>query len=163
MLAMALVLFASCDDANKIFEETQDLPNQVWNKDHMVEYSFDIADTTQHYNIVVNLRHTNYYETSNLWLMVYTTYPDGNQQEQRLELTLADGNGEWFGKCTGDICNVQQFIQQKVYFNQMGTYKLVFEQIMRTDELKDVLAFGLRVEKYEEPEQKDAAPAAAKP
>ncbi|CAN5420570.1 hypothetical protein BH09BAC1_BH09BAC1_00660 [soil metagenome] len=150
MFALAAVLLSGCDDPNRVFEVSKDLPNQVWNKDHMVDFEFDIEDTVQRYNIIVNVRHTNFYEKSNLWVMVYTTYPDATEQEQRLELSLADENGEWFGKCTGDICDIQQFIQQNVMFNQIGTYKLKFEQIMRMDDLKDVLAFGLRVEKVEE-------------
>jgi len=146
ILAMALVLFTSCDDQNRVFEESQDIPNRTWNKDQMLEFSFDVADTTERYNIIVNLRHTNYYVNSNLWVMVYTTYPDGSEQQQRLELSLANEKGEWFGECTGDICLVQQYIQRNAILNQAGTYKLVFEQIMRTDDLAEVLAFGLRVE-----------------
>lgn len=145
MLVAASVL-VGCDDPTKLYEANHDIPGQVWNKDHLVEFDFDIADTMQHYDIIVNLRHTTFYPNSNLWVMVYTTYPDGTEQEQRLELTMADEKGQWFGDCTGDICNVQQFIQRNVVFNQVGTYKLVFEQIMRTDDLADVMAFGLRVE-----------------
>lgn len=153
ILAMAMVCFTSCDDQNRVYEENQDIPNKIWNKDHLVEFSFEVADTTERYNIIVNLRHTNYYLNSNLWVMVYTTYPDGSEQQQRLELSLANEKGEWFGECTGDICLVQQYIQRNAILNQVGTYKLAFEQIMRTDDLAEVLAFGLRVEKVAE-EQK---------
>lgn len=145
--ALMLVWFTSCEDTNRVYEENMDIPAQVWNKDHLVEFQFDIADTLLYYNFVVNLRHTTFYPNSNLWLMVYTTYPDGTEQEQRLQLNLANENGEWEGSCTGDICDVKHFIQQNAYFNQTGTYKLAFEQIMRTDDLTDILAFGLRVEK----------------
>ncbi len=147
ILLACTLLWAGCKEDNHVFEEHQDIPGQVWNKDHQVGFSFDITDTTQYYNFIVNLRHTTFYPNSNLWVMVYTTYPDGTQQEQRLQLILADEAGKWEGSCTGDICMVSHFIQQKAYFNQAGTYKLAFEQIMRTDDLKDILAFGLRVEK----------------
>lgn len=156
LVAVATVALVGCEDPAKVYEENKDIPGQVWNKDHMVAFDFDITDTTQHYDIIVNLRHTTFYPNSNMWVMVYTTYPDGTEQEQRLELTMADEKGEWFGECTGDICNVQQYIQQRAYLNQTGTYKLAFEQIMRTDDLKDVLAFGLRVERSPEKNPKAA-------
>lgn len=155
ILMLVLTSFlVGCDDPVKIYEQSHDIPNQTWNKDHLVEFAFDITDTTQHYDIIVNLRHTTFYPNSNMWVMVYTTYPDGTEQEQRLELTMADEKGKWFGECTGDICYVQQYIQQRAYFNQTGTYKLAFEQIMRTDDLKDIMAFGLRVEIAQEPKPK---------
>lgn len=147
VVLLSTILLMGCDDPAKVYEENQDIPAQVWNKDSRFEFSFDIVDTSQYYIILANLRHTTFYPNSNLWLMAYTTYPDGTKQEQRLELTLADEQGQWHGACTGDICNLQQFIQKKAYFEQPGTYTIAFEQIMRTDDLKDVLAIGLRVEK----------------
>ncbi len=159
LMIVAASMLVGCDDPTKVFEENHDIPNQVWNKDHMVEFSFDISDTTQFYDILVNLRHTTFYPNSNLWVMVYTTYPNDTVQQQRLQLTLADEKGQWFGDCTGDICTVQQYIQQRVFFNQVGTYKLAFEQIMRTDDLADILAFGLRVEVAKAPKAKVQEPA----
>ena len=157
LCATSLLALWGCDDPARIYEENRDIPNQVWNKDHMVEFSFDITDTTKFYTILVNLRHTNFYPQSNLWLMAYTTYPDGTKQEQRLELTLADEKGQWHGSCTGDICDLQQYIQQKAYFNKLGTYKLSFEQIMRTDNLENILSIGLRVEVAKTVEKKPEA------
>ena len=146
LIGLALLSLAACDP-NRVFEKNVDIPDYVWNYQDPVAFEVAIEDTTAIYNLYVNVRHTNFYPFSNMWVMVTTVFPDGETLEQRLDLELADKDGKWFGDCLGDICDVQLILQEKAYFNQVGTYTFRFNQIMRMDDLPAVMSMGLRVEK----------------
>ena len=137
---LPIALLYSCNP-NRVFEKNVDIKNNVWDKTVKTSYTLDIQDTTQHYDISVNVRHTNFYQFSNLWIMIYTTFPDGTRLSQKVELPLAEKDGKWYGDCLGSICDINVPIQKK------GKYTFEFEQLMRADQLPAVMAMGLKVEK----------------
>lgn len=143
---MPLLLLLSCNP-NRVFEKNLDISGNVWDKDVKTSYTVDIQDTTQHYDVSVNIRHTTFYPYSNLWIMIYTTFPDGKRLSQRIEFELAEKDGKWDGDCMGDICDINLPIQKNAIFNQKGKYTFEFEQIMRADKLPGVMAMGLRLDK----------------
>lgn len=165
LLAGLSLLFSGCDN-NTIFNEKKDIPNYVWNKDNRVSFEFEITDTASVYDVILDLRHTNFYPFSNIWLMVYTTYPDNPEpSSQRLELTLADKDGRWKGECIGDICDDELYIQENAFFDKPGKYGIAFDQIMRTDDLATIMSVGLRIvktgpkpEKTAQPDEKEPKP-----
>lgn len=147
------MLLIGCN-SNTIYHEKQEISDFIWDKNERITFQFDIADTSQRYNILANIRHTNFYVFSNLWVMVYTTYPDGTELEpERLPLDLADVDGRWYGDCAGDICDLEVYIQQNVRFEQVGTYTIAFEQIMRSkdvpslESLPGIMSVGLSLER----------------
>ncbi len=157
MITVALLAVLAGCDSSRVYEQNETIPGNMWQKENRIAFQFEITDTTLRYNVLVNLRHTNFYPFSNLWVMAYTTYPDGeNLEPERLQLQLADTDGKWYGECIGDICDLQQYIQTNVRFSQTGTYKIAFEQIMRSkdvpviENLPAIMAVGLRVEKVTE-------------
>lgn len=154
VFTVLVVAISSCNP-NRVFEKNIDIPNKIWSKDFKPEFEFEISDTNLIYSLSVNVRHTNFYPFSNLWVMAYTTFPDGKTISSRVELPLADKDGKWFGDCLGDICDANISIQEKTLFNQIGKHKITFEQIMRNkslnvDELPAIMAIGLKVEKLAE-------------
>ncbi len=139
-------LFVACD-TERVFEKNENIPNKSWDLNHQPEFNVTITDTSALYKVYVNVRHSVFYVNSNLWLNITTTFPDGNKIEKRVELTLADSKGKWYGSCLGDICDIRVQIQEKAYFEKPGEYIFKFEQLMRTEKLNDVLSVGLRLEK----------------
>jgi gliding motility-associated lipoprotein GldH len=146
--------FTACDP-NKIYDKNVDIEKYTWDINNKLNYEVDITDTNQIYRISVNVRHTNFFQFNNMWLMVYTTFPDGKTLSKRVELPLADKDGKWHGDCLGDICDLNVTIQEKAFFNQKGKHQFVFEQIMRNkdlnvDQLPGIMAMGLRLDKVGE-------------
>lgn len=147
-----LFWITSCD-SDRLFEKNKDIPNNVWDKNFIPSFEFEIQDTLQLYVLSVNVRHTHFYPFSNLWVMIYTQFPDSTQIQSRVELPLAENSGKWYGSCMGDICDANVFIQKKTKFNQVGKHSIRFEQIMRNktdniEHLPGIMAIGLKVEKY---------------
>jgi len=148
-----LLTFSSCNP-NRIYDKNIDIEKYTWDINNKLAYEVDIKDTNQIYRISVNVRHTNFFQFNNMWIMVYTTFPDGKILSKRVELPLADKDGKWHGDCLGDICDINVTIQEKAFFNQLGKHHFVFEQIMRNkdlniDNLPCIMAMGLRLDKVE--------------
>lgn len=157
LLVIVLSLLLVACNENRIYHEKQDISDNIWDRSEKVTFQFEIADTTKRYNLYTDIRHTNFYVFSNLWMMVYTTYPDGTELEpERLPIDLADVDGRWYGDCAGDICDLEVYIQRNIRFDQVGTYTITFEQIMRSkdvpslERLPGIMALGLSVERIEE-------------
>ncbi|MFK7905631.1 MAG: gliding motility lipoprotein GldH [Chitinophagales bacterium] len=142
-LAIALV---GCDE-NRVFDQNTELTDRSWDYENTLSYEVEIADTNLRYNVYVNLRHTNQYTNSNLWVLLYTTFPSGEKLERRVELPLASKEGKWYGNHSGSIVNHQIQIQENAIFPEKGTYRFEIEQNMRRNPLGEILDVGLRVEK----------------
>jgi len=87
-LLIAIIGLWSCNP-NRVYEKNIDIKDNVWDKDVKTSYTVDIEDTTQHYDVYVNIRHTTFYQFSNLWIMIYTTFPDGKRLTQRIEIHVS--------------------------------------------------------------------------
>ncbi|MGF6845499.1 gliding motility-associated lipoprotein GldH [Chitinophaga sp. W3I9] len=146
-----LLLAAACMPPKMdTYEKNLEIPRHEWAYDYKPSFEVKIQpeDTAYLYNICVNVRHTDAYPYSNIWLLVGTQYPgDSTIKEQRVELPLADVTGKWSGTGLDDIYEHRIFIQQRAVFNKPGTYKFTFEQNMRQNPLPHVMNVGLRIEK----------------
>ncbi|GAA4304062.1 gliding motility lipoprotein GldH [Nibribacter koreensis] len=148
-LALCLsVLLGSCD-ANRVFEENQDLPNNQWPVKLTPTFTFEITDTTQQYNVYFNVRNAVSYQFYNLYLRHYLIGPDGKQISSALhEMFLMDPKtGEPRGSGAGDIFDHQFRALKNIRFAQPGKYQLKVKQYMRQDPLPSMMAIGVRVEK----------------
>ncbi|MEZ4883232.1 MAG: gliding motility lipoprotein GldH [Chitinophagales bacterium] len=145
IFVFAIVLVA-CDES-RIYEQNTEIPNRSWDYDTVIPYEVTVVDTSIRYNVYVNLRHTNQYANSNLWLMLYTTFPSGEKSERRVELPLASKEGKWYGNHSGSIISHQILIQPNAIFPEKGVYRFDLEQNMRRNPLEEVLDVGIRVEK----------------
>jgi len=146
-----LLLAAACKPPKMdTYEKNLEVPGHEWAYDYKPSFDIQIQpeDTAYLYNICVNIRHTDAYPYSNIWVLVGTQYPgDSIAKEQRVELPLADVTGKWAGSGLDDIYEHRIFIQQNAIFNKPGTYKFTFEQNMRQNPLPHVMNVGLRIEK----------------
>ena len=144
LLAVCFSL-ASCDK-KRIYDEYKSVPENNWNKNNPVVFSFNIEDTSNLYNMYINLRHGGQYQYSNLFLFVTTTLPDGKMARDTVELILADRDGKWRGDGLGDIWDHSFPFNTNFRFPQKGNYKIALTQAMRIDELPAVMDVGFRVE-----------------
>ena len=137
----------SCSDPDVVYQNSKVIENNIWNKNDSVTFDFDINDTTDFYDFHFNLRTTNLYEWSNLFVFVEIRFPEGQHNTDTVEFLLANSVGEWTGVSSGSIINNKVlFINQK-RFPALGTYRLTFNQAMRQDDLKEVMDVGIIIKK----------------
>lgn len=148
LAALAAIMF-SCD-SKRVYETNKDFDNGLWSISDTVKFEFSIEDTTQTYNVLVNVRNTSDYETARLF-MNYTLADSSEKvlNKKQLELFLFDRKtGEPFGESgIGDIFAHQPITETGMRFPYRGQYSVQLNQAMRHDTLANILSVGVRVEK----------------
>jgi len=147
-LLCLLAVFTGCD-ANRVFEENQDIEENQWPIALAPNFSFEITDTTQQYHVYFNVRNAIQYPFYNLYLRHYLVGPDGQQLSSALhEMYLMDPKtGKPLGNGTGDIFDHRFRAIKNIRFPKAGTYQIKLNQYMRQDPLPGIMAVGVRVEK----------------
>ncbi len=145
----SLLLLAGCSDKNTIIDENIAVADHNWTFDNKVKFSFQIDDEKVPCNVYMNLRVTANYKYSNLFVLIRQTSPDKKSFIKRYELTLANKEGEWLGKGSGNLYSYQLPFLTNYKFPVKGNYTFEIEQNMRDNPLREVSDVGLRVEKVQ--------------
>jgi len=135
----------SCD-RNRIFEKNTEIENQVWSLDQSIEFTPIILDTLEISNVYLNIRNTDEYSYSNLYLFVTTTAPTGYWIIDTVEIVMADKRGKWTGSGFGGVFYNQKLFKTDVRFPYPGSYSFKVEHGMRVEDLKGIRDVGLRIE-----------------
>lgn len=145
LLALAAGLTA-CDEG-QIYEKNVDFEGYIWSVRQKPAFTFDIADTTQRYDVYFNVRNASAYGYYNLYLKHTLTDPAGKPVSQLLHqmLLMDPQTGEPRGSGTGDIYDHQFLALPNQKFQHAGTYTIVLEQYMRQNQLPGLMAVGVRV------------------
>lgn len=144
-LFFILLSFSSCDP-NRIFEKNIQVDNG-WPAGEKVLFEVPINDSIILHNFYINLRHSEEYKFSNLYLFIDTDFPEGTHARDTIELILADHTGKWYGKGLGQIKQYQVMIRQAVVFPVTGTYNISITQGMREETLEGIEDVGIRIER----------------
>jgi len=147
LLACTLVfLFVSCGP-DDYFHASKDLPKEGWMYRDTVDFTFNIEDTSALYNIFVDMKYLDTFPNQNVYLKLYTRFPNGRRMSKPYSFDLFNAQGVSNGNCTGHRCLLQASLQENAYFDQKGTYVLTFEQFMRRDSIPAITSVGLRLQK----------------
>lgn len=144
-----IALLASACSDNTVFQQTKEMPNGIWEKDSVVNFYYDSKDTTEHYNIVIDLRNTDNYPFQNFWLFVNMNAPGGKQFRDTLQCEVAEIDGRWKGEGKGSVHHLPIMFQQNTKFAKLGKYHMQLIQGMRKDSLQGISDIGLRICKVE--------------
>ncbi|RKR81134.1 gliding motility-associated lipoprotein GldH [Mucilaginibacter gracilis] len=151
LTAIAVLALGSCGihDRNRIIDQNTEVENQNWGYHSRISCVFDIADAAIAYNLYLNLRVTPDYKYSNIFILIHQVGPDKKTETTRYEFTLADKDGQWLGRGTGNLYTYQVPFRTSYKFPVKGKYRIEIEQNMRDNPLHQVSDVGLRVEKAE--------------
>lgn len=149
-LFAAIVLAASgCTDRNAVIDQNTAIADHNWSYSNKIVYPVKIEDEKAAYNLYMNLRVTADYKYSNLFVLISQTGPGKKKQIKRYELKLANKDGEWLGKGSGNLYSYQVSFLTNYKFAAKAVYTFSIEQNMRDNPLKEVSDVGLRVEKVQ--------------
>ena len=151
VVLLSAVLLAGCDNT-RVYEKNQDFTDRYWLVNNNPSFDFTIENASQPYSLYCNIRSSVSYPFSR----IFVTYSLKDSAGAELKKEMINGylfdqkTGEPLGKSgLGDIYDHQLPLLKNFTFNHPGKYTVQFEQFMRTDTLKGILAVGLRVEKNE--------------
>ena len=150
-----LAVFLSSCDSNRVFDEYKSVPNE-WSKDSIISFKVNPPDSIKSYNLFVNVRNTNTYKFSNLFLIVEMVYPHGKTVTDTLEYQMAKPNGELLGEGFTDIKENKLWYKgynKSFKFDEVGEYSINIQQAMRNngdvngvDNLEGITDVGFRIE-----------------
>ncbi|MHA7055616.1 gliding motility lipoprotein GldH [Aquimarina sp. M1] len=156
-LLFIIIGLASCDNA-RVFDEYKTVSDS-WEKDEKISFVLPELDSLERYNLFINIRNTNDYKFSNLFLISEMEFPNGKIITDTLEYNMAKPNGEWLGIGFTDIKESKLWYRENVVFSENGTYKVVFEHAMRKNgetlgihSLEGITDIGFRIELAENPQ-----------
>ena len=148
---MFVLVFASCD-SNRVFDAYKSVPD-AWHKDSVITFKVTPPDSTNAYNLFVNLRNTNTYKYNNLFLIVEMVFPHGKTVKDTLEYKMAEPNGKLLGTGYTDVKENKLWYKEQVVFKEAGEYTVNIQHAMRENgkvngviELEGVTDIGFRVE-----------------
>lgn len=144
-ISLVVLFFASCDSA-MLYDEQFSVANDGWHSDDIKTFQFDIQDTLSPLDLYINVRTSTDYPYSNIYLFLYSEYPDGYSDKDTLEFILAEPNGKWLGESSGTVVENKMLISRGGRFASSGTYTFKLEHGMREEVLPEVLDVGFRLE-----------------
>ena len=141
-------LLVGCD-SSRVFEENKDFETRSWDAEEKPIFVFSITDTTQAFNIYINIRNTVDFPNANIYYRYSVLDSLNRELENRLvsNFLFDEKTGKPFGSSAlGDIFDHQFLILDQYEFKNVGEHKIKLEQFMRMDTLPGILSVGTRVE-----------------
>ena len=158
ILLLIFISLQSCDD-NSVYDSYQTV-SKSWEKEEIVEFELPKLDSVVPYNLYINVRHTNEYSYSNLFLIGSIKFPNGKIITDTLEYEMAKPDGEWLGTGFSDVKENKLWYKENVRFIEEGTYKVSLQHAMRKNgevsginSLEGITDIGFRIENGSKPLQ----------
>jgi gliding motility-associated lipoprotein GldH len=145
IIALTWLVF-SCS-RSPVYTMSAPMPDEVWALDNIARFEPSVEDTLSSNNIYFTLRTGSAYPYQNIWLFVTTSSPSGKSITDTLQYMIADEKGKWYGRGFGDVRELNLPYKTNVFFREKGTYSFKVRHGMRTEDLKGVYDFGLRIVK----------------
>lgn len=140
LFALVLALQGCAD--NNLVDLNVSVPDNSWAYAKSIKTAVTIKDIGQSYQVYFKLRHTSAYRYSNLYVLLYLK-GNGLNKHTRYQFKLANLNGEWRGKGSGDIYSYTFPLLTDYRFEKPGKYEIEIEQNMRDNPLIGISDVGI--------------------
>ena len=152
---LGLFALVSCDK-NQVFDTYKTIETKGWHKDSIVSFKLPVMDSLQQYQLYFNVRNTNDYKYSNLFLITEIEHPNGKNQVDTLEYKMAEPDGTWLGQGFSSLKENKLWFKENFKFQENGAYTISVQHAMRTNgkvngivHLEGISDVGFRVETSE--------------
>lgn len=149
ILCLTFLLFSCTEE--RYFEDNHDFDNRIWTMDETAEFNFEIDSLELPYQIKLNIRNTIDYPYRNLYIQYRLQDSTSLIEENLVNVNLFEAkSGQPYGTHQSDIYSHQLVLQDSVFFNEKGNYKIELKQYMRENELEGIVSSGIRIEQIKE-------------
>lgn len=132
-------------NTNNLIDTNDSMPQRNWSYVNKIKALAAVKDPAKAYNLKFKLRHTADYRYSNIFILMHISGPGLPKVTRRYEYKLAESDGQWLGKGSGNLYNYTFPLLSDFHFPQAGTYHIEIEQNMRDNPLKEVSDAGITV------------------
>lgn len=117
-----IMVFTACNTTD-FFNEYQSL-SDGWKKNEPVVFDFESLDTLKTYDAYLNIRTTNEYPYSNLFVIVKMTEPEGASMMDTLQYEMANPDGSMMGSGFTDIKEHKLVWRKNISLKKQGVYTI---------------------------------------
>lgn len=147
LVALSSFWVAACGP-DYVYREVQEIPDDSqWEYADSLNFTFTISDTAARYNFYLDFEHSDTFAFQNIYLKLYTRFPDGHRLMKIRSFDFFDNQGAAVDKCSGNRCNLRAVLQENAFFKATGDYVLTVAQHTRRESLPGVISVGLALEK----------------
>ena len=137
VILLGFLVFNSCSN-NEIFTAEMKFAEDKWIYSEPFKGSFEIKDTAQTYDIMLNISHKDNYSFQNIYLRITDDFT-GVTKTDTVNINLADEYGVWKGKGISDNRSLDTTLRKKFRFKEKRNYSFNIEQFSRQDSLPGIL------------------------
>lgn len=127
-----LLLLVGCQQ-NQVFNVSKSLPSKGWHRDSILHFKIPVQDSIKKHHLFFNIRNTNDFPFSNLYVIAQLNFPNGKQQTDTLQYKMAKPNGEWLGSGAISIKESKLWYLENFQFSEKGEYHIAIQQAMRVN------------------------------
>ena len=148
LLIFILIFLAtvSCSH-NEIFFEYHSFSNAEWNQNDSVVFNVPIEKNSQLCDVSIEIRNSDAYPFSNIWLYIDFTTSGGNIVNDTIGKDMADEYGRWLGKGLSLYNRSITYKPPFILFPDSGMYVFSIRHAMQVNPLKGISDIGLKVSK----------------
>ena len=145
-LAACMMAMASCD-SSVVYDESHHIDSKGWNAANTLMFNYEATDTSNTYLCFLDIRNTDSYPYSNLYLSIKTIYPDGAVAiDTNIEFILAEKDGRWRGRKDGEYID-GRYPLCYFHFPEKGLYQFQVSHAMRDSVLGGIKDITMIVKK----------------
>jgi len=138
-----LVTLSSCGQT-AYFSETTVLPESGWSYDDKMSVTISVPDTTQIFDMIFNITHTEDYGYQNLYVKTETIFPNQDTIEDVISIPFINDEGYWHGKGSSEK-RLQTILQENFKFLNAGSHTINIYQHSRDKVLDGITEVGLEL------------------
>lgn len=105
------------------FNKYESLDNNRWALNQPINFNVDVTDTITPVSVFINIRNTNQYPYSNLFLIVSSYFDDTIYQIDTLEYEMANASGQWLGTGFAEVKENKLVFKIDDVFPKKGAYR----------------------------------------
>lgn len=146
--SLLIILFTAtaCNNEDITYTEFKDIANETWNWDDPCIFEYEITNNKVTYNQFIDLRLTDNYPKSNIYIHAEIITPDGDTLNELFNLLLFNREGVTLGEKSGKLMNYSKKIAKNKALEN-GKYRVKLIQHTRVFELEGVTAVGFSLKK----------------
>lgn len=129
------------------YSHEEEMEHAIWTYDHPFSSQFESRDSTQLYQIWLDVTHDANFDYQNLYIRIQTIFPSQDTVYDVLPLELKGPDGAWAGECSSDQCTTRFNLISRTAFRHIGKHFIQIEQYGRMDSLQGIYALGLHIVK----------------
>ena len=140
------IILISCERINT-YSSWMQVDGGAWHYNDSLEFKVDIPDSSDVYDIYINLEYLDSYRFRNGYFHLTTVEPGGEVKKELINVRFQENSGDWMGNCAGSKCKSSILLKPGHKFTQSGEYAFYLQQNMRKNPLRDIRSVGIRLER----------------